>query len=189
MELILASASPRRQTLIRMIEPKALFMPADVDETIREEIPVWDQPAYLAVRKGKALAEQYPASLVLGCDTSVILEETVLGKPKDREDAFRMLTLLSGRTHCVVTGCALFLNGKSHVFSEKTEVTFYPLTEKEIRDYIETGEPMDKAGAYGIQGLGGLLVKGINGDYANVVGLPAARLKREIDDFIQKAGN
>ena len=189
MKLILASASPRRQKLIRMIDPNAVFLPADADETVTGNVSVWDRPALLAVRKGEIIAKQHPDCLVLGCDTSVIAGDAILGKPRDKEDARRMLSLLSGRTHSVVTGCALFYREKRHIFSERTEVTFYPLTEKEILDYIETDEPMDKAGAYGIQGLGGLFVKGINGDYTNVVGLPTARLKREIAFFMQKAGS
>ena len=105
----------------------------------------------------------------------------MLGKPKNKEDAKQMLTELSGRKHKVITGCCICANSKVNSFSQVTEVEFYELTEKEIESYIATGEPMDKAGSYGIQGKGSLLVKGIVGDYFNVVGLPVARLNKELN--------
>ena len=176
--LVLASASPRRQELISIITKDFLVCPADVDETFREDTPAESVPEMLAVRKALAVSKLYPNDTVVGCDTSVIIDGEILGKPKDNADAFRMLKLLSGETHKVITGCAIFKNGKSLSFSETTLVTFYPLTDKEINDYILTLEPMDKAGAYGIQGFGSLLVKEIHGDYFNVVGLPVAKLNK-----------
>lgn len=184
---VLASASPRRKELIRILFEDPIIDPADVDETVTDDVKAEDQPAHLALRKGLAVSDKYPEALVLGCDTSVILDGKVLGKPKTKEDAFAMLRFLSGRTHTVVTGCALIKNKKVHTFSEKTEVTFYKLTDEDIQEYIATNEPMDKAGAYGIQGLGMVLVKKINGDYTNVVGMPVPRLKKEIEKFIKKA--
>ena len=117
----------------------------------------------------------------------VIIDGIILGKPADKSDAERMLKMLSGRTHKVITGVCITLGDISESFSCETRVTFYPLTEEEIRDYIATGEPMDKAGAYGIQGYGSVLTKGIEGDFFNVMGLPVAMLKRKLEKFIANA--
>lgn len=176
--LILASASPRRKELISIICEEVKIAPADVNEDFSPDIPVTSVPEMLAVRKAKAVAETFPNDTVIGADTSVIVDGVILGKPTDSLDAKRMLKMLSGKTHQVITGCAIFKNGKSLSFSETTDVTFFPLTEKDIDEYIATNEPNDKAGAYGIQGYGSLLVKGINGDYFNVVGLPVAKLNK-----------
>lgn len=176
--LVLASASPRRQELIRLIDNDIIICPSDADESYSADTPAESVPEKLAVRKAAEVAKKYPTETVIGSDTSVIIDNEILGKPKDINDAKRMLKLLSGKTHKVVTGCAIFKNGKSVSFSETTEVTFYPLSDKDIEDYISTHEPFDKAGAYGIQGKGSLLIKGINGDYFNVVGLPVAKLNK-----------
>ena len=117
---------------------------------------------------------------MIGADTTVILGGEILGKPKDEAECKRMLNMLSGKVHRVITGTAVFQNGRSFSFSEETLVQFYPLTEEDIDRYAASGEPYDKAGAYGIQGLGALLVRGIQGDYYNVVGLPVARLRHEL---------
>ena len=183
MEVILASASPRRQELLKLVVPTFVTSPADIDETIPVEIPINSSAEYLAVEKAKKIALLHPYSLVIGCDTVVIVNDEILGKPKDTADAERMLLLLSGRTHTVITGVCLCLNGIVHSFSEVTEVEFYPLSDAEISAYIATNEPFDKAGAYGIQGNGSILVHGIHGDFLNVVGLPIARLKREINQI------
>lgn len=176
--LILASASPRRKELISIISKDVLIKPADVDESFSADINAEAVPEMLAVRKAAFIAKDHPDDTVIGCDTSVIVDGVILGKPTDTEDAKRMLRLLSGKTHQVITGCAIFKNGRSLSFSEITDVTFYPLSEKEIDDYVNTFEPMDKAGAYGIQGYGSLLVKEIRGDYFNVVGLPVGKLNK-----------
>ena len=183
---ILASASPRRKELIQAIIPNPIILPAEVDERITEIIPADEQPAHLALRKGKDVLQLHPEAIVLGCDTSVIIGSTILGKPQDQNEAFRMLRMLSGQRHTVITGCALLHQNQVHVFSEKTDVVFYELSDEEIERYIQTGEPMDKAGAYGIQGQGMLLVKEIHGDYTNVVGLPVPRLSRELASFMEK---
>ena len=120
----------------------------------------------------------FPDETVIGADTVVSIDGEILGKPHDEADAWRMLELLSGRTHSVFTGVAVISNGKLTTFAEETRVTFFPLDDREIARYIAAGEPFDKAGAYGIQGAGALLVKGIEGDYYNVMGLPAGRLYR-----------
>ncbi len=181
--LILASASPRRRELITLIDKNVKIHPSEVDETLPDGIEAESAPEFLAVKKAKSVAEGYPDDTVIGSDTSVIIEGKILGKPKGREDAKRMLTLLSGKTHKVITGCAVFKSGKSISFSEVTEVKFHKLTDREIEDYLDTGEPFDKAGAYGIQGYGSLLIEGINGDYFNVVGLPISRLSRVLKKF------
>ena len=159
---------------------------AEADVPDIEEIidPAWrpDEAARnLAKQKAEVVSGKYPADCVIAADTIVAAEGQILGKPADEEDAARMLRILSGREHKVITGVCLTLNGESRVFSQGTRVKFYPLRDEEIWAYIKTGEPMDKAGAYGIQGRGGLLVEGIAGDYFNVVGLPIARLVRELD--------
>ncbi|MBQ3264838.1 MAG: septum formation inhibitor Maf [Ruminococcus sp.] len=182
--IILASKSPRRQELIGNITPDFTVVVSEVDEVLPAGVMPEEAPAYLAGVKARAVAEKHPDDIVIGADTVVILEGEVLGKPRDAADAERMLSALSGKTHTVITGCAVIMNGKTRSFSEATRVEFYPLSEKEIADYIATGEPFDKAGAYGIQGKGSVLVKRIEGDFFNVVGLPVARLKRELDAVI-----
>ena len=176
--LVLASASPRRRELISLISNEVKIFPADVDENYSDDLSAEAVPEALAVRKASIVAGLFPDDTVIGCDTSVIVDGVILGKPKDAEDAKRMLLLLAGKTHQVITGCAIFKGGRSISFSEITDVIFYPIGSDEIDTYVETGEPMDKAGAYGIQGYGSLLVKEIHGDYFNVVGLPVARLNK-----------
>lgn len=180
---ILASASPRRKELIKLIFDNVEIRTADCDETLPENTGAKEAVEYLSKIKNRACVSGEKNELVISADTVVAVDDVILGKPKDKEDARRMINLLSGRTHRVYTGVTLSLNGKEKTFSEKTDVLFYNLTDNEIEEYINTDEPYDKAGAYGIQGKAGLLVKGINGDYYNVVGLPVSRLKREIAEF------
>lgn len=182
--IILASASPRRQELLKVIFDEFDIMPADIDESISEDIKVDLRPEKIAQRKALHIAKQHPESLVIGCDTAVIVDNKMLGKPKDEKDAVKMLKSLSGRTHKVITGNSLVLNNREVSFSVVTEVEFYNLTEEEINEYIKTNDWKDKAGAYGIQGKAGLFVKQIKGDYNNVVGLPCAELNRQIKTFI-----
>ena len=185
-KVILASASPRRQELIKLIFDSVEILPADCDETLPEGIGAREAVEYLSKIKNEAslnLTEK--ENLIISADTVVAVDDEILGKPVDKEDARRMITLLSGKVHQVYTGVTLSLNGKTITFSEKTDVEFYNLTEDEVEEYINSSEPYDKAGAYGIQGKAGLLVKVINGDYYNVVGFPIARLKREIIEFIK----
>lgn len=187
-KVILASASPRRQELIKLIFDSVEILPADCDETLPVGIGAREAVEYLSKIKNEAsgkLTEK--ENLIISADTVVSVDDEILGKPIDKEDARRMISLLSGKVHQVYTGVTLSLNGKIKTFSEKTDVEFFDLTEKEIEEYISSNEPYDKAGAYGIQGKAGLLVKGINGDYYNVVGFPVARLKREIEEFIREA--
>ena len=175
-KLVLASESPRRQELIQLLGLRAEIHPSGIAEDVTEADPSL-LVQKLAFQKAEDVAKQYPKDyLVIGADTVVFFEDRILGKPKNEEDAYRMLSALSGRTHRVYTGVSLHFQGKKMGFYEKTEVQFVRLTEREIWDYIESKEPMDKAGAYGIQGRFAPFVKGIAGDYYNVMGLPLARL-------------
>lgn len=183
MSYILASGSPRRQELLKLITEDFTVHPVDADETLPAGMPVEMAAAYLADLKAKTAAVQFPEEIVIGCDTIVLLEDEIMGKPRDREDAFRMLRQLSGETHSVLTGVSLYYGKQTTVFTTETMVTFYPLSDAEIEAYLDTGEPFDKAGAYGIQGKGSLLVQGIEGDYFNVVGLPVAALSRQLRQF------
>lgn len=184
MKIILASASPRRRELLKNIFTEFEIMPADVDETLSEKIKAEDAARYLSRKKAEFIAEKYPDALVIGSDTTVVTDGEILGKPDNKADARRMLNTLSGKTHKVITGVCLCKNGNTRSFSETTEVVFYKLSESEIEEYLNGDEWRDKAGAYGIQGEAGFFVEKINGDYNNVVGLPVARLNREIKDFV-----
>lgn len=183
MSLILASGSPRRQELLKLITEDFTVHPVDADETLPQGMPVEMAAAFLADLKAKEAAKLFPDDIVIGCDTVVILGDEIMGKPRDREDAHRMLRALSGESHSVLTGTSLYHGKQTSVFTTETLVTFYPLSDAEIEAYLDTGEPFDKAGAYGIQGKGSLLVQGIEGDYFNVVGLPVAALSRALRQF------
>jgi septum formation protein len=178
--LILASASPRRQELLRNAGIPFAVQPADVNETPLAGESPRDCAERLAREKAMAVFESNPQQCVLGADTIVVVDDTILGKPRDVEDAGRMLRLLSGRTHAVITGVCLvgekMAGGDLPVIiaSETTQVTMSQISDDEIRDYIATGEPMDKAGAYAIQGVASRWIPRIEGDYSNVVGLPVA---------------
>lgn len=185
-EIILASKSPRRRELFKQICSSFTAMDSGVDELAIPKEPVLFYAERLARAKAIETAKKHPESIVIGCDTTVVFEDNVLGKPKDKEDLRKMLNLLSGKTHQVITGVCFSLDGKTSSFSQTTYVTFYDLTKQEIEDYIATDEPWDKAGGYAIQGSGALFIKEIKGDYYNVVGLPLARCKRELDIFAKK---
>ncbi len=185
MKLILASASPRRREILKNAGYKFEVITADADETLPPDISPEQAVKYLAELKNSAVAQNNDG-IIVSADTVVAVDGKILGKPADEQDAENMLKMLSGRTHSVFTGVSVSLGNKKTVFCEKTDVTFFDLSEKEILDYIKTGEPMDKAGAYGIQGRGALLVEKINGDYFNVVGLPIARLSRVLKDFYEE---
>ncbi len=179
-KIILASKSPRRRELLKQmgIEDFKVTAP-NVDESVEPGLPPADIVEQLSLRKATAAANRAgPNDLIIAADTVVALDGNVLGKPRDEEDAFAMLSALSGREHHVYTGVTVLRGGERVTRHEETAVAFRDITPEEIRAYIATGEPMDKAGAYGIQGLGALLVSGIRGDYCNVVGLPVFRLGR-----------
>lgn len=181
--MILASKSPRRKELLGKITKDFVVQSAEVDETLPAGIAPAQAVLYLSAIKASPLNNG--TDIVLGADTVVALEGEILGKPGDAEDARRMLTLLSGKTHSVFTGVTVLQGPHKESFFCETKVTFYSLSEKEITAYINTGEGMDKAGAYGIQGVGALLVEKIDGDYFNVVGLPVSRLYRVLNQFCQ----
>ena len=183
MKIILASASPRRQELIKMITEDIIVNPCDCDETIKDGLKGREIAEYLSKIKGEAVKEQFKDEIIVSADTIVWLSDNVLGKPKSREDAFSMLRTLSGNTHSVFTGVTIIKGDKEKTFSQETKVTFYDLSDEEIYEYIDSGEVFDKAGSYGIQGKGGLLVKGIEGDYFSVVGLPVAETARALWSF------
>lgn len=183
-KLILASKSPRRCELLKYISDVFEVIPSSCDETVPEGLDAYEVPDFLSVRKALDVAKLNPDALVIGCDTVVIIDNTILGKPRDTEDAFNMLCSLSGRTHTVVSGVCLCLKGKTMSFSSHTDVTFYSLKEEDIIKYLESSSPLDKAGSYGIQDGAALFVESISGDYYNVVGLPIARLRLEIEKFL-----
>ena len=181
--LILASASPRRKELLSLICEDFNIIPSNAEEIVPDSISVDKYCEYLALLNANDISVNFKDSLIIGADTAVVIDGIILGKPNNREEAFRMLRLLSGKTHCVYTGCALVCCEKHIRFPVRTDVTFYDLTDNEIEEYIATNDPFDKAGGYGIQTKGAVLVKEIKGDYFNVVGLPIARLKRELSNF------
>ena len=157
----------------------------DCDERIEGSVSPEEYVKELSLRKCRAAASLHPDALVIGADTIVCYRDRILGKPADAKEAFRMLTELSGQIHEVFTGVTVTdtAGARTETFCERTEVEFYNLTAEEIREYVNTKEPVDKAGAYGIQGRGALLVRRISGDYCNVVGLPLARLVRILKTF------
>ncbi|MGY3766230.1 Maf family protein [Vagococcus vulneris] len=172
MSYILASASPRRQELLCKVMTDFDVIPADIDETpLDNEVPI-DYVERMAREKAKVIFCKNKDAIVIGCDTSVVYEKNILGKPKDASEAFKTLKQLSGKMHHVITSIAIISNNQLEQHTEIVEVTFYDLLESQINSYIASGEPMDKAGAYGIQDQGSLFVKQINGDYYSVVGLP-----------------
>jgi septum formation protein len=188
MNVILASASPRRHQLLKMIGLEHQVIPANVDENVESDMNAVQTAEHLAQIKGHHVASSHPGNLIISADTIVVTDQGILGKPVDEQHAFEMLRYLSGRTHTVITGVALAVskNGtlQNEIFHESTLVTFDHLSDNEILAYIKTGSPFDKAGSYGIQDdLGSLFVKRIEGDYYNVVGLPVQHLYRKLKSF------
>ena len=176
--IILASASPRRLALLQQIGIEAKVCPADFDEVSGSAVQAEDVVLANAIGKCKAVVKIKGDSLpVIAADTVVVAEGVILGKPQNEEDAMEMLKQLSGKTHKVMTGIAVSYAGEMLAEVCETEVVFRKLTDEEIKKYVATGEPLDKAGAYGIQGMGAVLVEKINGCYNNVVGLPLTRLQ------------
>lgn len=198
MKYILASASPRRQELLNQAGFIFEVIPSTVDEKITKDIPS-DVVMELAHQKALDVYEshvkdnpeyQHEDCIVIGADTIVSYRGEILGKPADSTEAYDMLSMLADRTHQVYTGVTFAgrIHGKeiSHTFFEKTDVTFYPVTKEDLHTYVSSGDSLDKAGAYGIQGAFAIHVKGIEGDYNNVVGLPIARLYHELVSILQK---
>lgn len=186
MKYILASKSPRRRELLSEITKYFEIVTKEVDETLPNDIHPRDGVEILAVRKGEVVAREVGEdNIVISSDTLVELGGAPLGKPVDKEDAVRMLTDLSGKAHNVHTGVAVHYRGRSFSGVATTAVYFREMTDKEIRDYVDSGDPMDKAGSYGIQSGGGKFVEKIEGDYDTVVGLSVALTRKLIDEAIK----
>lgn len=183
--IILASNSPRRKELLERVGITDFKVAApNVDESVEDGLSPAEIVEELSLRKARAAANRAgPNDLIIAADTVVALDGTVLGKPRNKDDAFAMLSALSGREHHVYTGVTVIRGDKAVTQHEETAVAFRDLDPDEIRSYIATGEPMDKAGSYGIQGIGALLVSGIRGDYCNVMGLPVFRLGQILSGF------
>ncbi len=183
--LILASQSPRRKELLTLAGLPFSCEPSHADESIPNGMAPEDVPEYLAGRKAKDVFARHPDDVVLGVDTLVVLHGQILGKPKTPEEACGILRSLSGQVHRVYTGVDILSRERESTFTDVTKVEFYDLTEEEIRWYVSTGEPMDKAGAYGIQGKGALFVRRIHGDFYSVMGMPLAKVVRHLPDSVK----
>ena len=175
MQLILASASPRRKELLQLFRTPFVIRVADIDEAMDPGKPPFEEVARVSRLKALAVSRE-PEDVVIAADTIVVCQGKVLGKPRSKEEAVQMLCALSGRDHQVMTGCTVLRGAACETFTEVTDLHFRPLSRKEIEHYVATGEPMDKAGAYGIQGGAALFCRGMEGDYYNVMGLPVCRL-------------
>ena len=185
MEVILASQSPRRKELMAHLNMPFIVRVADIDETMDPQKPPFKEVARVSRKKAEAILRN-PEDIVIAADTIVVCDGTVLGKPADKQDAFRMLSMLSGRSHQVMTGLTV-CRGDQHISTtEVTDVHFRTLSSQEIWDYIATKEPMDKAGSYGIQGGASIFVERIEGDYYNVMGLPVCRLSCILKDLTEE---
>ena len=184
-EFVLASQSPRRKYLLRQIGLSFTTDPAHIDESVRPGEAPGDYAVRLALDKAREVAGRRKVGVIIAADTIVVVDNAILGKPADADDAVRMLSMLSGRMHRVITGVALLDAGTGKAVSRfaVTNVWFRELSQDEIAAYVATGEPMDKAGAYGIQEKGALLIEKIEGCYANVVGLPIALLDTLLREF------
>ena len=182
MNLILASQSPRRRELLGLITNDFTVRVADIDETMDPTRPASEEVARVSRKKAMAV-EREAEDVVIAADTIVVCEGQILGKPRDEEDAFRMLSMLSGRDHQVMTGMTVLRGDECRTTTEITDIHFRALLPEEIRAYIATGEPMDKAGAYGIQGGAALFATRLCGDYYNVMGLPVCLLAQTLREM------
>lgn len=178
--IILASASPRRKEILEIADLEFDVMPSDAQEITTKTAPNEVVMELASIKAKDIYKKSEKQSMIVGADTVVAYQGQILGKPTDEADAKRMLTMLSGQTHEVYTGVCVIEDGKTKTFYEETKVTFYEISDEQIDYYIKTGEPMDKAGSYGIQGKAAVFIKGIEGDYYNVVGFPIARFLQEI---------
>lgn len=185
-KVILASESPRRRELLASLGMNFMTCSSKAREYFDPSLPIVEALQNVALEKAKSGVQLYPNDVVIGADTIVVIDNTILGKPENDEDAKRMLRMLSNRVHHVYTGVAICYKDEVETFYEDTEVTFYELEDEMIQTYVSTKEPRDKAGAYGIQGKGSILVKKINGDYNNVVGLPIASLYRHLQKYLNR---
>lgn len=177
-QLILASSSPRRSEILKLLQIPFTIIPAKNESSLDLSLPLDKAVLAVARKKAEEVTVIHPERMVLGADTIVSIDGKVLGKPKDEQHAFEMLKQLSGKVHEVLTAVWVSSSNFSGGFTDRTRVEFYSLSDQEIIDYISSGEPMDKAGGYGIQGIGMRLVKAIHGDFYTVMGLPGGRLWR-----------
>lgn len=184
-ELVLASSSPSRKMLLEQAGVSFEVVVSGVDETVPASLSPAQTVELLAERKGKAVLPLRPDKPIIAADSVVSIDGLILGKPKDDQEAKATLRRLSGRTHQIFTGVCLLANGREEVFHQSTKVTFYPLTEEEIADYVALGESQGRAGAYGIEGIGVVLVQSIEGDFSNIVGLPVAETLRRLRKLLQ----
>ncbi len=184
--IILASSSPRRAKLLKDAGIEFIVEASDIEEVIDDHLAPKDIVIDLATQKAEAVSKKHPDDTIIAADTIVVYNNKILGKPIDEEDAYDMLKMLSGETHEVFTGVALQQGEKTYSFCSKTEVKMKKLSDLEIREYIKTKEPMDKAGAYGIQGLGGALVESYQGDFFTVVGLPLKDVLSALNKFTKE---
>jgi len=175
-QVILASGSPRRKELLREIVPHFNIIPSSADEIFDAKLSPPENAVAIALSKALEVSRKYPGHWVIGADTIVVLENEIIGKPKDADDARGILRRLSGRAHQVITGVVI-VNGEPVGNAVTSEVVFHPLTDEAIHRYVETGEPLDKAGAYAIQGEGAFMIASYSGSYSNIVGLPVEELK------------
>jgi len=181
--LILASASPRRAELLKLLPVKFQVLPATVAEVAHEHLTPLEVCQLNAHRKARVVAKKIPDALVIGADTLVFVDNEILGKPRDQAEARRMIARLQGRTHQVVTGvCLMHLRShRERIFADSTDVLFHPLNARQIRDYLRQINPLDKAGAYAIQEGGEKIISEISGSFSNVVGLPVEKLRAELE--------
>lgn len=184
MKIILASGSPRRRELLAMAGYTFEVIPANVDETAPPGITPSQLVADLSLKKALHMQNLHPEDLIIGADTVVAIDGLILGKPKDANDAFLMLSRLQGRAHTVFTGVAVVSPKGQQTFVEETKVFMRTLSDTDIREYLATGEPFDKAGSYGIQERGAVLIERVEGDYFTVVGLPLCRLNQVLREFL-----
>lgn len=182
--LILASKSPRRKQLLEMAEIPFEIVVQDTDELFPPDLTLEEIPIFIARNKAEAIAAMFPTRTILAADTVVVLNQEIIGKPQDREDAFHILSKLSGQTHRVITGVVIQREGKEIAFSDTTEVQFHPLTEEQIHHYLDHYKPYDKAGAYAIQEwIGAIGIASIRGCFYNVMGLPISRVVQALSEL------
>lgn len=180
-KLILASRSPRRKQLLELAEVDFEIVVKETDESFPDHLPVEEVPVYIARKKALDVQAEYPGRKILAADTIVTLDEAIIGKPVDRDDAIAILKKLSGRVHQVITGVVILEQGHEIAFSDQTEVEFYPINDEQLAYYVDRYQPFDKAGAYAIQEwIGAIAIRRIDGCFYNVMGLPVSRVVRHL---------
>lgn len=185
-EIVLASASPSRKLLFDRAGIPCEVLVSGVDETVPDGLSPAEVVEILAGRKARAVAPLCEGKAVIAADSVVSIDHEIIGKPKDQNDAERMIQRLSGRVHTIFTGVCIIYGSSQVVFSQKTDVEFYDLSQEEIAAYMKTGESLGKAGSYGIEGRGVLLIKAISGDYSNIVGLPLSETMRRLNSLLNQ---